>query len=411
MTHAISCSIPRLRFRVRFGLVAVLAAFLFPLAARASDHADPIRLDRLEAGITDLFAFPSKDNRELVLILCVRRSLAKAPPYEVLDQFTYKIHIDLHSSISFDNEADRKRYGGTIMHPERLAPDITITYRLKKDTSFEEKKIEGNLLQHPEMIRKWWSGVRDDPFIFPQFFGTNTIAMIVSIPFDCFPPGQTNWLIWGTSERHGVQIDHVGRSQRTQLPRFDLLNTLPPSQHVAALRDARDNPGLIQDLLRTRIAPEFAIRTYDLHPDVMIYTKQFPIRFPNGRQLRDDVAKLTCEQGDCQLFELSFAHPRSSRYEGGRPTANDKEFLEDFPYLAEPWPDPDPPPPPELTARNRMLLAVLFLLAAGFVLFPWFLYFRALRRLNVQHRALALPPQPSRELSPSIPAPGAPNPP
>ena len=45
---------------------------------QASDHADPIMLQSLEAGITDLFAFPHGD--QLVLILCVRRALTSSPP-------------------------------------------------------------------------------------------------------------------------------------------------------------------------------------------------------------------------------------------------------------------------------------------------------------------------------------------
>lgn len=69
-------------------------------------------------------------------------------------------------------------------------------------------------------------------------------------------------------------------------------------------------------------------------PDVMIFTTRFPPGYPNGRQLGDDVNAITCTTGDCLLQELSFV-------EGGWPRAvvNDKPFLPDFPYLAEPFPD------------------------------------------------------------------------
>jgi hypothetical protein len=73
----------------------------------------------------------------------------------------------------------------------------------------------------------------------------------------------------------------------------------------------------------------------------MIYTNRFPPGFPNGRFLTDDVAAITCSTGDCILQELSFI-------EGGWPraTVNDKPFLDDWPFLAEPWPDAAEAPPP-----------------------------------------------------------------
>src|SRR5439155_11385405 len=67
--------------------------------------------------------------------------------------------------------------------------------------------------------------------------------------------------------------------------------------------------------------------------DVMIYTKQYPIGFPNGRKLTDDVAASTCDQGDCPLVEGSYIDSP----QWPRKTENDKAFLKEFPYLAEKW--------------------------------------------------------------------------
>jgi hypothetical protein len=410
-----------------------LAQLLVP-AAFASDHADPINLDRQAGGITDLFVFPTKDGvrrvptnprtvhgekrsigseeaNQLAVILCVRRSLTTSPPYPGLDEFTYTIVMDLHSRVNFDDDLDRKRYGGTVVHPEGIDADMVITIRLNADTTFKELKLEvkehNSWKEKPAGRIQRYSGVRDDPFIFPMFFGTNVIAMVMSVPLDYFPGPPQDFVIWATSTRHRAQIDHVGRSQRTQLPRFDLLNTLHPKEHVKALRQHADAPGLIDDFLRTRIPPVFNLRPYDFKPDVMIFTRRpdYPAAFPNGRQLEDDVAKLTCEQGDCQLYELSFAvkDPHKYRMTGGRPTTNDKEFYDSFPYLAEPWPDKEPVPGPKLTTKNQTLVAVLFLFVAAVFLLPWFLYFRTLSRLRVAVRQVNPPrlvPRPAGQLEP-----------
>jgi hypothetical protein len=204
----------------------------------------------------------------------------------------------------------------------------------------------------------------------------------------------------------GVQIDHVGRSQRTQLPRFDFLNTVHPRDHVRAIVEQRDRPGVKDDFLRTYIPPPFNIRPYDLQPDVMFFTRTREPKYPNGRQLEDDVAALTCQQGDCQLFELSQSHAKSASFPGGRPTKNDKEFSATFPYLADPWPDSTPSKPPELTARTQMILiaagvgAALFVL--GFLALYLWTYFR-LRRVSRELAAL-------KQSRPALPVAPAPNP-
>jgi hypothetical protein len=236
--------------------------------------------------------------------------------------------------------------------------------------------------------------------------------MAVHIPYDTFP-GSNSFIMWATAHRNGSQIDHVGRSQRTQLPRFDFLNTLPPREHVSAIRKMREDPTLRQDILRIVFPTEFNFRAFDDQPDVMIFTKNRVAGYPNGRRLEDDIAKLACEQGDCQLYELSFAKPRSpasekySKYEGGRPTANDRPFLDVWPYLAEPWENPDPPPPPGLTTKNKIYLIGSFVLITAFILLPWVLFFRSkaqLRRLRTT--LMARTPQPIS--SPQVASPSTP---
>jgi len=64
----------------------------------------------------------------------------------------------------------------------------------------------------------------------------------LAAPLDAFPGNPTHWLVWATSSRDGKQIDHVGRSLRTQNPRFELLNTLHPREHVAAIEAEIQKP-------------------------------------------------------------------------------------------------------------------------------------------------------------------------
>ena len=327
--------------RAAWGLSAffLLIVLLAPSAPRASDHADPLNLTDPSANITGLFIFPKDD--QYVLIFNVRRSLTAPKPYE-LSAYEYVVSIDLTTAVTFDSAEDRARYGGTIPVPENLHPDVSIKVRLNDDTSL--KSIDFTGLKNTDRIRTY-TGVRDDPFIFPRFFKKNVISMAMSIPKNAFPDGQQDFILWGTTYVNGKVSDRVGRSVRSQLPRFPILNLFEPKDQVAKLTKAKDfldktynyldgNKEWWSQALGGLLQFTFQLRKYDLAPDVMIFTTRFPPAYPNGRQLADDVNAIQCTTGDCLLQELSFA-------EGGWPRAvvNDKPFLTEFPYLAEPFPD------------------------------------------------------------------------
>ena len=88
-------------------------------------------------------------------------------------------------------------------------------------------------------------------------------------------------MLWATSTENGKQIDHVGRSLRTQNPRFEMLNTLPPNQHVKAIEAEHHHPSLMRDLaLRINLQGTFAFRDWDEVPDVMLYSKRSPVGLP-----------------------------------------------------------------------------------------------------------------------------------
>lgn len=363
-------------------------------ASLASDHADPTWLpaNRAEANLTDLFFFPDGDR--YVAILNARPTLTAPPPYK-LKPYTYEISIDTRSAVRFPAAAsapgtacrtsqelrddvaaqpysaeaqqlngDCLRYGGTVADPAGIRADVSMVFALENDATLraENVKIEGlrptpvfvfddlslaKLRRDPARYADAiivYAGVRDDPFIFPRFFNANAVSIVVSIPKSAFATTSQDWLLWGASRhaRNGKKIDHVGRSNRTQVARFDVLNTKEPGQHLKVLRDVTAFRVKVQDFLKEVVRPAsnlnqlsgFLLRGYDYAPDVMIFTTRHPPGFPNGRLLTDDVARITCENGDCPLLENSYidsrAFPRAIR--------NDKPFLTEFPYLAPRWP-------------------------------------------------------------------------
>ena len=345
-----------------------LALAVFPRPAAASDHADPTNLMGPETNITGLFIFP-KDDR-LILIFNVRRALTTPPPY-TLEPYLYEIKMDLTTKVDFSDPADKARYGGTVTEPANLHADAAIRNRLNNDASLKEVTYDG--LSNTGDIQTFF-GVRDDPFNFPRFYGVNVISMALSIPRNAFPAGQKDFILWGTTSRDGEMIDHVGRSIRTQLPRFGFLNTISAEQQVPALIEHSERTtgiynflkgnkewwsGAIAELMETT----FLLRKYDNRPDVMIYSDRFPPVYPNGRQLADDVVAQTCAFGDCLLQDISFI-------EGGFPrsTTNDKPFLDTFPFTAEPWPEKAPPAPPTRSLTPYLVAVVIVLILISWAL-------------------------------------------
>jgi hypothetical protein len=357
----------------------------FAPAALASDHADPIFLSDPEANITGLFCFPHGD--QLVLILNVRRSTTKGTPFP-LAPYEYDINIDTHSEVTYDDE-NRARYGGKVTNPEGISADINIKIHLNDDITFKDVAYTG--LKDTKGITTW-SGLRDDPFIFPRFFKVNVISLVFSIPQSALPPGRQDFLLWGVTSKNGKEIDHVGRSNRTQLGRFYFINTLPPNQHVAAIMKEMKKTDAITKWLKkydltTPLGNGYSmllgIRKYDLAPDVMVYTTRYPPGFPNGRQLTDDIVAKTCETGDCDLQELSFT-------EGNWPRAviNDKPFSPNLPFEADPWPvkTPEKALPVSFFWHVGIWLLLIVLLIAA--LYTWIVY-RIGKKAGLKQRRLA----------------------
>lgn len=315
--------------------------------------------------------------KALAVIFCVRPGLRKKPPLD-LSGYTYFINMDLRSRVLFDKDDEFSRHGGSIQDPDKISPDVTIEIQLNDDTTVKRQAITSpggvfhngdkvhiydakTLKEKPADLTKdpneihLYTGYNANPFIFPKFFGTNIVSMVMIIPLSCFPEGQRDWIVWGaTVGKDGKQFDHVGRSLRTQNPRFDLLNTYPPKDHVKVIRAEKANPSLMRDLfVKFGFDSFFAYRPWDETPDVMIYSDRFNVGYPNGRRLDDDVATLLARYGDTLLYELSYTGTKFPR-----DTTIDKPFLKEFPYLAEPWPNSDAKPGPSLSGKNKLIVGV-----------------------------------------------------
>jgi hypothetical protein len=224
---------------------------------------------------------------------------------------------------------------------------------------------------------------------------------VFSIPKNAFPDGRDTFLIWGAAFKDGKQVDHVGRSNRTQQGRFDSLNTLHPSQHydqikkdqtfwdnwytrLSSYRETQPLGAAVQILIQIR-----SKNMYDFAPDVMVYSDRrehdLNVRpgFPNGRHIQDDVAAITCAEGDCILQELSFVEgdwPRRTTSDKpvpalcsepafhAAPAGTPPGQCSNFPYLLDPYPEPAPnklpSPLPSLGLRGLVSLGVLIVRSA-----------------------------------------------
>jgi hypothetical protein len=287
--------------------------------------------------------------------------ITKTPPDANYNTLISEHHADLSA---------QSLYGGIISDATAISEEAILDFTLTRQGKDEQAKaeivslkiqgIEGQIelpkLSVPDSPERILAatgfkpgviysvaGVFDDPFIFPRFFRRSVVGIVTSIPLKALrgkdgrallPSARPRpLLLWATTHKGGEQIDHVGRSLRTQLPRFGYLNDKHPSQHVGAIRSVHGNPSLLEGLEATFIAPLLAHRHYDDMPDVMIYDITKPAAFPNGRWLEDDVAKGLADAGETILLELAYAESR----EFPRATKNDKPFRLGFPFLAPRW--------------------------------------------------------------------------
>ena len=183
-----------------------------------------------------------------------------------------------------------------------------------------------------------FAGLRDDPFIRGPQKGKNIAAMAVELPLSLFTHGRQKVLTaWSSSNIEQVACDVpancpfaatamedvAGRSFGSMFaPERDIINTLHPSQHVAATAGL----GALAQLYGR-----------PLPPDVMIFDTTKPQHFPNGRELNDDVIDLIAPY-DTRVEGLRVGEANTCAATGDPldcPTANDVPHSATFPYLGE----------------------------------------------------------------------------
>ncbi len=402
-----------------------------PAVPYEGNRSIPLHYDPADLARTMLTTAQRGEIDALVMILCVRRSLTPTDKLN-LTPYTFRIQVDWDSPTIFaqkDTEEDLKRaktakssgyaptsdhdhdppaaapprptpqeaflrYGGAITNPDDIQEDLTIEFRLNDEGALEHdypKFLDAQSVPKPD-----WQGIstfageREDPFIFPAFFGTNVVAMAVRIPIVLFPKKRdADLLVWATSHKGNRQVDHVGRSLRTQNPRFEMLNTAHPRDHRKLILEEHNHPSIQRDLAtRFNLGSLFSYRRWDFVPDVMIYTTKYHVGFPNGRLLTDDVAALLAQHGDTLLYELSFQHQN-----GGWPreTANDGgggKFGESFPFLLPVNETAKSPTPLKLSDRNRWILILIALAAIVVIVLENWIVARIYYRIKSRRRFL-----------------------
>jgi hypothetical protein len=290
-------------------------------SARAADHDDTPALKeapRHEARITDLHVFTRsqagagrKKRENLVLSLSTNPTIPPdAATYAFPSDLTLAIHIDRNSKVAFDDAEASAKYGGTVMRPGKISPEITFTVTFDEAG---EAALDVDGLEEGVPIQ-FFAGLRDDPFIRGPRQGRNVGSVVIELPLQVVAGGKNGktLLVWATSTvprpLEGAMGDLGARALRSQLAPEIELNDFDPSRHHSEL-------GLV--------------------PDVVIFDTSKAANFPNGRILGDDVVDLVADPGvrstDC---------PVPGDPVKCFPMSNDKAFLETFPYLAAPHPAP-----------------------------------------------------------------------
>jgi hypothetical protein len=281
---------------ITLGAAAILLAWNRP--GGGADHGDVPQLGQMgrsDAMLTDLHVFRRGDN--LVLSLCTNPNIpTSVGQYIFPSDLTLSFFIDNRSKVRFDNPPDRARYGGTIVDPGSVAATMLfeVTFDKRGAPKLKTHGLPGKFKKEIPLF----AGLCDDPFIRRPRIGRNVAAVVLEIPLDAVIDREPTLLVWATSQVPDIRgpiLDHAGRALRSMFR--DEMNVLTPAEQFFLLGEV---------------------------PDVVIFKTNCDAVFPNGRELVDDVVDLA-----------DYPRPLLPTEGPTFPTANDVDFRDKFPYLAD----------------------------------------------------------------------------
>jgi hypothetical protein len=362
---------------VAFMAVALMAGAMLALqSARAADHRDAPGIEGSPAAdINDVYAFRSPTNNDN-LVVAVTVNPLTAPAQNASVRFASDVSYNIH----VDNTGD-------------LVADATVTVRFNADgTQFTigglgdpiTGPVTGGLASSAIVTEsgpiKAFAGLRDDPFFFDlvgfkaftsgpytpaaglrqtgtpadTFAGTNVSAIVIELPIVALTgqSASSTGVIkaWATTSRGGTQLDRMAipAINTALIPSGmkDAFNAGTPATDEAMFRATAQ--ATIEGL-RAAVAPFLGDESGGplgnvpaagvaaaLIPDIVTIDFASPVAFPNGRRLQDDVI-------DAALGIVLNRGGAAGISDGIG--ANDKAFLDAFPFLAAPHQAPPPGAP------------------------------------------------------------------
>lgn len=347
-------------------LTLVLATF-FSGAALSADHREaPLIQTDSRADINDIYAFRTvlgtrNHTSSLVLVMTVNplADPAEAPTYSFDPNVAYDFLFDINGN-GMPNRKIRVTFSDPALGPQ------TFNVRLPGQVSFDGQVTAPTIatVANDPIINmgpngeQAFAGPRDDPFFFDVvgfqrflggiggfdgsdgFAGKNVSAIVLEVPLTTVAGASDSVQVWGATSRRTVTVRSDGDTERNfgryrQVERMgnpavntaliptelkDLYNVSGPSTDGEVFA-----PSIVDSLTALGTdAENIAILASVAVPDTLKIDFAVADGYPNGRRLQDDVI-------DTLFF---FIFNQTSVPDGV--DANDKPFLDGFPYLAAP---------------------------------------------------------------------------